>query len=99
MSAITLAWSLIAAIAAYLAILASLVVLLDPTLERFQKLAQICISLLVPVLGPVMVLTMAHDVTKTLLRWVPWPFRSLIANKPIKRYSSADDQTAESDAS
>ena len=89
---------LLALFATYLLVLAVTVVLLDETLINSKKLAQSAIAILVPVIGPVTVLFMAHTVSPTLLTWVPWPFKAMVADGSIKRYSSLEEQAAESDA-
>ena len=88
-----------AVFATYLALLAVTVILSDETLARINKLAQAAIAIFIPVIGPVTVLFMAHTVSPALLRWVPWPFKAMVADRSIKRYSSLEEQTAESDAS
>ena len=87
-----------AALAAYLCALAVVVVVCDSTLKTSQKTGQCLVSLLLPVVGPLTVLFMAHDVTPSLIRWVPWPLRDLVRDKAIKRYSSLEEQGPESDA-
>jgi len=84
------------ALAVYLAILALVVVLSDATLSSIQKIAQSIVSLCLPILGPVTVLFMAHAVTPKLLRWVPWPFRNMVSDREIRRYSSEEDQSSDS---
>lgn len=96
MTIITATLYLAAAIATYLALLAVTVVLADSTLRPVQKIAQCIVSVLVPVLGPLTVLFMAHTVSPGLLRWVPWPFRNMVSDKEIKRYSSEEEQSSDS---
>ena len=83
-------------IAAYLAILAVAVVLLDGTLSQGQKIMQCLAAICVPILGPITVLYMAHTVMPQILRWVPWPFRNIVAGTEIKRYSSPEEQSGDS---
>ena len=78
---------IIALVAAYLAVLAVVIVLRDKTLSLLQKIAQGSISICVPVLGPLTILYMAHPVTPQLLRWVPWPFKDMVADVDLRRLS------------
>lgn len=87
-----------AILAAYLAILAVTVVILDETLAKPKKLAQAAIAVLLPILGPITILFMAHAVSPAMLRWVPWPFKAMVADRAIKRYSSLEEQSSQSDA-
>ena len=96
MTILSLVFYVVAALAIYLALLAVVVVLSDYTLRPVQRLAQCFVSVFIPLLGPLTVLFMAHTVTPKLLRWVPWPFKNMVMDKEIKRYSSKEDQSHDS---
>lgn len=86
----------LAGLSVYLGLLAVVVVLSDETLGALQKVAQCLLSVFIPLLGPLTVLFMAHTVSPWVLRWVPWPFKSMVSDKAIKRYSSEAEQSGDS---
>jgi hypothetical protein len=96
MTILSAVFYVVLALGVYLAALAVAVVVFDSTLQTPQKFAQCFVSVLIPLLGPLTVLFMAHTVSPELLRWVPWPFRNMISDKEIKRYSSEEDQSRDS---
>ena len=76
----------VAALCLYLAILAVVVVIFDCTLRPWQKVAQCLVAILMPLLGPITILFMAHTIVPGLIRWVPWPFKKMVSDEEIKRY-------------
>ena len=83
----------IAAIALYMALLASFLVLVDPELPPIQKVTKCVLAWLVPFVGPAMVLHLVADHSPELIRrlWIPWPFRKAIHGTPYAVKPKPDD--------
>ena len=65
----------------------------DPTLERFQRYAQIAIVIFIPILGAAIVLHLTHLNSPGVIptEWIPWPFKSLILGNPKPANNDRDE--------
>ena len=71
-------------------------VFLDPGLDRFQKVGQILLVLLVPIVGSVLVLYIVNTHSPEVIKrfYIPWPFRNVVLGKErrlSKSYVEHDD--------
>jgi len=70
----------------WLNFLASLAVKYDHTLEKVQVIGQLIFVWLIPFLGAAFVLKLVFEHSPEAIprSWIPWPFKKLIFNPPIK---------------
>ena len=76
--------------------IATLAVLLDDSLQLIQKICQLVICWLIPIIGAIFVLKMIVEYrpdTK-LKKLIPWPFRGIIFNSDVS-YASGISPTAD----
>lgn len=85
MSVITVTVSVVALLAVYMTAVAWFAIFSDETLSGFQRIAQSLLAFVVPVLGPVAVLHFASPLPDNIRQLVPWPFRSMVAGKPLRK--------------
>lgn len=69
----------------------------DHTLDRFQKLSQLLFVWLIPIFGASFVIHLVYDHSPEAIpkNWIPWPFKTLIYGKPIKRNNNRDNNEME----
>jgi hypothetical protein len=84
---------LAAAIAVYLAILASASVVRDVDLVIGRKLAQLILIWLIPFIGPMLILRVVYEHSPALvaISKVPWPFRGAVTGHPLGANANRDD--------
>ena len=85
MNEIALAAGLVALLAFYLTAVAWYAIFIDDSLSNFQRAVQALLSFVIPILGPLAALYFAHPLPKHVDRLIPWPFRSFVADKPMRK--------------
>ncbi len=73
----------------WITLLALIYVVLDPELTSIQRWGQGIFVLVVPVLGPSIVLSLVNDHSPGVIRrfYIPWPLNRLFVEEPPKRDS------------
>ncbi|ROR98013.1 hypothetical protein EDC56_3684 [Sinobacterium caligoides] len=71
----------------YINILATICLTLDPDLPSIQRRGQIIVTWLLPYFGASLVLYLvSHHSPEVISRlYIPWPFRKLIEDEPIRK--------------
>jgi len=83
---IILTMFIISLLSLYLAILALIGLYHDSTLTKTQKLIQSLFVIIIPILGPIVILRLcilASPDKTSVARFVPWPFSTMVFDKPI----------------
>jgi len=68
--------------------LAVLCVTLDPELTKFQRIAQLAITLCLPFIGASFVLKCVSDQSPQVIArfYIPWPFNQLMTKQPFRSH-------------
>ena len=79
---------------AWLTFLALLCVMLDPELNRVQRWGQSVVVILVPIIGPLLILKLVNDHSPEVVSrfYIPWPFRQVILNKPTRPHGQGSNK-------
>lgn len=85
MNELSIALGLLAIVAVYLTALAWFALFSDDAMPLLQRVAQGIFAFLIPILGPLTVLHFASPLPGNMGRLVPWPFRSIVAGKPMRK--------------
>ncbi len=74
----------------YMNLLATLCLLLDAELSKLQRSGQIVFTWLFPVIGSSLVLYLVSYHSPEVIRrvYIPWPFRGLLDNNPLRQSDS-----------
>ncbi len=96
LAAIGVVITLFAAIV-WLNVLATIAIRCDATLERTQRIGQLLIVWLVPLIGAPLILRFVNEQSPDAIpkTWIPWPFKKLVYGGDIERNRDRQGENAE----
>jgi uncharacterized membrane protein YgcG len=78
----------------WISILSILCLFLDPDLEPIQRWGQMLIVILIPYFGASIILKLVNDHSPEVIDrfYIPWPFRNLVLDKPLRHSGSGHNR-------
>lgn len=78
----------------WISALSILCLFLDPDLEPIQRWGQMIIVILLPYIGASIILKLVNDHSPEVIDkfYIPWPFRNLVLDKPLRHSGSAQNR-------
>lgn len=91
-TALTITGMAAAALMLYLDVAAIIALEVDRSLTPSQRIMQILLVVLVPLIGALIVLRLSHLATggKSMILYLPWPFRSIVKGTPTRTNPDAE---------
>ncbi len=85
------------ALSVWLSFIASIALKSDKTLTPLQFYVQLITAWTIPILGSVLVLHFIyeHAPGSIQLRFIPWPFKSMVAGKKVKANANRDENESD----
>ena len=76
----------------WISVLSILCLFLDPDLEPIQRWGQMIIVILLPYIGASIILKLVNDHSPEVIDkfYIPWPFRKLVLDKPLRHSGSGN---------